>query len=134
MKGFGFNKVDFTAEKKGSVYSFSARYKGRLLVYETTDKTLYEDVDSNDRRSKAARSFVYEKMKDIYYCGVNSDIIVGGHYRCMEDVVMEDGEVAYVKGKVYRSDQSGCITDESGCINHMWLGENFKDFLEYVQD
>lgn len=44
----------------------------------------------------------------------------GDMFECIEDVVMDDGEVSYIKGKVYASEANGCITDEQHCKNHHW--------------
>lgn len=44
----------------------------------------------------------------------------GDMFECIEDVIMDDGEVSYVKGKVYASEVNGCITDEQHCKNHHW--------------
>lgn len=52
----------------------------------------------------------------------------GDYFECIKDVIMEaDGEIAYIKGKQYRSDQDDCITNESGDINHFW---NKVDYAE----
>ena len=62
MKRFKFKEYMMTAEANNGVYAFLARYKGRNIVYKTTDATLYEDIDGNERRSHAARAFIYEKI------------------------------------------------------------------------
>ena len=133
MKKCKFKEYDILAEEHGDVYSFLMKYKGRNVVYKTTDKTLYDDVDGNERRSHAARAFVYEKIKNIYFGGVNSDIVVGAYYECIKDVVMDDPEegITYYKGEQYRSEQSGCITNKFGVVGHEWsssdeLNEHFK--------
>ena len=69
MKEFKFREQKIIAEKIGDEYKFLAHYKGRNVVYKSDDKTLFDDIDGNERRSKAARSFIYEKIKDIYYNG-----------------------------------------------------------------
>lgn len=137
IKNFKFRDNHIIAKKEGKVYAFLAKYKGRNIVYKTTDATLYEDVDGNERRSHAARAFVYEKIKSVYYGSVNSDIIVGATYECVKDVVMIDpeGELAYKKGDKYRSDQSGCITDAEGSINHYWDSkEEFEEYFKLVDN
>lgn len=133
IKKFEFRGYKFVAEKNKEVFAFLAKYKGRNVVYKTTDATLYEDIDGNERRAHAARAFVYEKIKSVYYSNINSDIIVGATYECVKDVVMIDpeGELAYKKGEKYRSDQSGCITDEQGSVNHYW--DSVEDFNEYFK-
>ena len=44
----------------------------------------------------------------------------GDVFECIEHVVMEDGEVAYRKGKAYASEIDGCITDDEYDANHRW--------------
>ena len=137
IKRFKFKDYTIIAEADKGVYAFLAKYKGRNIVYKTTDKTLYDDIDGNERRSHAARAFVYEKIKSVYYGSFNSDIIVGATYECVKDVVMidPDGELAYKKGEKYRSDQSGCITDIDGNVNHYWYRkEDFEEYFKLVDN
>lgn len=137
IKKFEFRGYKFVAEKNKEVFAFLAKYKGRNVVYKTTDATLYEDVDGNERRSHAARAFVYEKIKSVYYSNINSDIIVGTTYECIKDVVMDDpkGETLYHKGKKYRSDQSGCITNEKGDVSHYWDSvEELNEYFKMVEN
>ena len=44
----------------------------------------------------------------------------GDMFECIEHVVMDDGVVAYRKGKAYASEIDGCITDEQHNENHEW--------------
>jgi hypothetical protein len=44
----------------------------------------------------------------------------GDVFECIQHVVMEDGSVAYIKGKAYASEKDGCITDEQHNENHEW--------------
>lgn len=44
----------------------------------------------------------------------------GDVFECIQHVVMEDGSVAYVKGKKYASEIDDCITDESHEDTHYW--------------
>lgn len=44
----------------------------------------------------------------------------GEKYKCIKTVVMDDGEIAYIKGKTYPCEQDGCITDEQGDEEHNW--------------
>ena len=58
----------------------------------------------------------------------------GDVFECIKDVVMEDNdEIAYEKGKQYRSDQDDCITNESGDINHYWNNVDYtKDHFRKI--
>lgn len=44
----------------------------------------------------------------------------GDVFECIEHVVMEDGSVAYIKGKTYASEIDGCITNEQHNESHQW--------------
>lgn len=45
----------------------------------------------------------------------------GQKFLCKETVVMNHtGEMVYIKGKTYPSEQDGCITNEVGYIGHSW--------------
>lgn len=55
------------------------------------------------------------------------EIKAGQKFRCIKDVVMDSGEIDYVAGRIYTSDKSGCITDEEGCVGHMWSREDVPE-------
>lgn len=58
----------------------------------------------------------------------------GDTYKCIKTVKMSgDGRVMYVAGKIYTSEQDGCLTDENGIIEHYWLEEDSfeKHFIPY---
>lgn len=44
----------------------------------------------------------------------------GDVFECIQDVIMDDGEVSYIKGKMYTSDVKGCITNEQKDEFHRW--------------
>lgn len=44
----------------------------------------------------------------------------GDVFECIQHVVMDDGEVSYIKGKMYTSDVKGCITNENKDKFHRW--------------
>ena len=65
---------------------------------------------------------------------INYLIKKGDTYKCIKDVKMSsDGRIGYVAGKIYTSEQDGCLTDESGIIEHYWLEEDSfeKHFIPY---
>lgn len=47
---------------------------------------------------------------------------VGKRYRCVRTVCMNNNsrDIRYIKGKVYKSEVEGCITDETGLKEHLW--------------
>ena len=53
----------------------------------------------------------------------------GDKFECIEDVIMDDGEIAYRKGGVYVSERDSCITDLQGCDIHIWE----TDWPEYFK-
>ena len=44
----------------------------------------------------------------------------GDVFECIQHVVLDDGSVAYIKGKAYASEKDGCITNENHDENHGW--------------
>ena len=44
----------------------------------------------------------------------------GDKFECTQSVVMDDGSVAYIKGKAYVSESDDCITDETREDYHYW--------------
>lgn len=60
----------------------------------------------------------------------------GQKFRCIQTVVMEDGEVAYIKGKIYKSEVGGCITNMQSEIYHVWTDngdDNWEQFFELIK-
>lgn len=54
----------------------------------------------------------------------------GEKYKCIEDVVMTNGSIAYIKGKTYLCEQDDCITNEKGNTEHYW-GDPFFNGVRY---
>ena len=50
----------------------------------------------------------------------DKQILKGDVFECIQDVIMDDGEVSYIKGKMYTSDVKGCITNEQKDEFHRW--------------
>ncbi len=44
----------------------------------------------------------------------------GDVFLCVRDVIMNDGEIDYLKGHFYKSEEEGSITDEEGYTLHHW--------------
>ena len=52
----------------------------------------------------------------------------GDVFKCIQHVIMEDGSVAYVEGKIYASEKDDCITNDENDENHEWrTQENHED-------
>ena len=60
------------------------------------------------------------KGGDVIFLDLNKQIHKGDVFECIEHVIMEDGSVAYIKGKTYASEIYGCITDEKHEESHYW--------------
>lgn len=74
------------------------------------------------------------EIKDIVYKDSSIDLLStitiqkGDLFQCIKTVYMkDDGAIAYIEGKIYHSQQDGCITDEFGEINHHWDGVSYFD-------
>ena len=63
----------------------------------------------------------------------------GRRYRCIREVRMNghSDDIRYIKGKIYKSEIDGCITDETGVKQHIWhdikntfqlIGNKRKDY------
>ena len=67
---------------------------------------------------------------------LNMEIKAGQKFRCIKDVVMDNGDVEYRKGLIYTSANDGCITDDSGDVGHMWYDdiETWEHFELYEPD
>ena len=57
----------------------------------------------------------------------NPKTTIGLRFLCIQDVVFGSGYFVYKKGKVYKSEIEGCITNEQGNLYHEWI-EDPKDF------
>ena len=62
---------------------------------------------------------------------MNYKIKKGDRFLCLEDYVMDDERIAYSKGKIYKSDLDGRITDNEFDVLHEMEGQN--DFFEYFE-
>lgn len=77
------------------------------------------------KKALRKQGFVYENGKIKKF-----KVTKGTQYKCIKDVVMDDGTLAYVKGTTYFSEADDCITDEDGNPEHYWTtGRGFFDFF-----
>lgn len=68
-------------------------------------------------------------------CKHDTKILKGDVFECIENVVMDNDEVAYIKGKTYYSEFDECITDEQHEDKHYWTGTNgdfWKDYFKRI--
>ena len=63
--------------------------------------------------------------------GIMYKIKKGDRFLCLEDYVMDDERIAYSKGKIYKSDLDGRITDNEFDVHHEMECQN--DFFEYFE-
>lgn len=60
----------------------------------------------------------------------------GEKFECIKDVIMNDGGLAYINGKIYLSEANDCITDAQGDTKHRWVDEfgiRCEDWQEYFK-
>jgi len=55
----------------------------------------------------------------------------GSRWLCIKDVVSVSGRIYYYKGKIYKSDFEGCITDEELDILHSWNKKTPQYFIRF---
>ena len=68
------------------------------------------------------------KRGDVVFPNLNKQIRKGDVFECIQHVFMDDGSVAYRKGKAYASEKDGCITDEKHEESHYWnIQEDAED-------
>ena len=60
--------------------------------------------------------------------------IKGKEYLCIKTVVMDSKFTAYIKGKVYISEQNGCITNEKNNANHFWTKKGMNEFFTETEE
>lgn len=62
------------------------------------------------------------------------EIIKGKHYKCIKDVKMANGEIAFYKDKLYIANIDGCLKNEYGDIEHSisseYADEHFIEVLD----
>ena len=51
----------------------------------------------------------------------NPKTTIGLRFLCIREVVFGLCDVKYRKGKIYKSEVEGCITNEGGCKDHEWI-------------
>ena len=57
----------------------------------------------------------------------NPKTTIGLRFLCIREIVFGLCDVKYRKGKIYKSEIEGCITNEDGEKDHEWI-EDPKDF------
>ena len=60
--------------------------------------------------------------------------IKGKEYLCIKTVVIDSKFTAYIKGKVYISEQNRCITNEKNNANHFWTKKGMNEFFTETQE
>lgn len=67
------------------------------------------------------------RVGDVSFPKEDKKIRKGEVFECIQHVILDDGSVAYVKGKVYASEKDDCITDETHEDNHHWNVQEDED-------
>ena len=60
--------------------------------------------------------------------------IKGKEYLCIKTVVIDSKITAYIKGKVYISEQNGCITNEKNNANHVWTKKGMNKCFTEIKE
>jgi hypothetical protein len=47
---------------------------------------------------------------------------LGKRYKCIRTICMENhpSDIRFIEGKIYKSEEKGCLTDETGLKGHIW--------------
>lgn len=61
------------------------------------------------------------------------EIKKGQRFRCVKDVVMDNGDIGYREGRIYTSDNSGCLTGEQGREYHIWDDAHPEELFELYE-
>ena len=61
-----------------------------------------------------------EREEGIVASEEDKQIRKGDVFECIQHVILDDGSVAYIKGKAYASERDGCITSEEHDECHHW--------------
>lgn len=49
---------------------------------------------------------------------------LGRRFLCLRDVTLGT-DIYYFKGRIYKSEEEGCITNEYGEKNHCWIEDDY---------
>ena len=61
------------------------------------------------------------------------EINVNEEFVCIKNYIMDNGEIAYTKGFIYKSEKKGCITDNQKSISHFMIGVDSEFDLHFVK-
>jgi hypothetical protein len=97
---------------------------GESLEDTLKDMAAYSIMTLMEMEGEQLSPIEYDPVKEVdnLITSIKDDkqIRKGDMFECIEDVITDDGEVYYVKGKMYASDVKGCITDEQKDEYHYW--------------
>ena len=57
---------------------------------------------------------------------------LGKKFRCIQDVIFGGVDVIYKKGRIYKSEVEGCITNEEGNQFHEWIEEPDDEYWKTI--
>lgn len=58
--------------------------------------------------------------------------LLGHRFLCLRDIGLEGEDLYYRKGKIYKSEKEGCITNEQGCKKHFWAVDKHDNIWKAV--
>lgn len=59
----------------------------------------------------------------------------GDAFVCINTAIMDENpyDIAYDKGRIYYSEEDGCITDNQNFVRHKW-SDSFRDYFVKLED
>lgn len=97
---------------------------GESLEDTLKDMAAYSIMTLMEMEGEQLSPIGYDPVKEVdnLITSIKDDkqILKGDVFECIQDVIMDDGEVSYIKGKMYTSDVKGCITNEQKDEFHRW--------------
>jgi len=102
----------------GRPYSWASEYPYLLATFGgQQDKIGFNQTPDHEIKIPASNP---ELVLALAACVDDSSPHFGEFFICTKTVLMDDGKLAYTEGKIYKSEQEDCITDEDGIIQHYW--------------
>lgn len=106
---------------------------GESLEDTLKDMAAYSVMTLMEMRGEQLSPVGYDPVEEVdnLVSSIRDDkqIRKGDVFECIQHVVMDDGEVSYIKGEAYASEVDGCITDKKKDKYHRWDGGDGPVFL-----
>jgi hypothetical protein len=107
---------------------------GESLEDTLKDMAAYSIMTLMEMEGEQLSPIGYDPVKEVdnLITSIKDDkqIRKGDMFECIEDVIMDNGEVSYIKGKMYTSDVKGCITNEQKDEFHRWDNDCWCNYFK----